>query len=156
MAARQQRLVLTTMIVLTVVLASAAVMRPVPVASVRMGDGFWAQRQEINRKASIPSLLKELEEHGIVDNFRRISGRKNVPRRGPRYTDSDLYKWMEAAAYVPEMRADLDRMIDEVAAAQKQDGYLNTYYADGERHTDMRHGHELYCGGHLIQAGIAH
>ncbi|MEJ7710709.1 MAG: beta-L-arabinofuranosidase domain-containing protein [Pyrinomonadaceae bacterium] len=120
---------------------------------------------EANKKRSLPSLLVQLEEHGVVDNFRRLSGRKKVARQGPLYTDSDLYKWMEAAAFVlqsdddPQIRSSLEKMIDEVVAAQGKDGYLNTYYAKGrakERFTDFLRGHELYCLGHLLQAGIAY
>src|SRR5205085_9733007 len=39
------------------------------------------------------------------------------------------------------------------------DGYLNSYYSTVEpkrRWTDLRDGHELYCAGHLIEAGVAH
>ncbi len=137
----------------------------IPVRAVKLGNGFWTPRRATNRTQSLPSLLRQLEEHGVVDNFRRVSGRKNVPRRGPLYTDSDLYKWMEAAAWTlatdddKDLKASLDRMIDEVLAAQQPDGYLNTYYilerAD-QRFTNFRGGHELYCLGHLIQAAIAY
>ena len=142
-----------------------SVLRQVPVRAVRLDAGFWAPRLETNRVRSLPSLLELLEQNGVVDNFRRLSGRKQAARRGPLYTDSDLFKWMEAAALAlqsgedPEIRRRLDAMIDEVAAAQGKDGYLNTYYAlerASERFSDFRHGHELYCLGHLAQAGIAH
>lgn len=137
----------------------------VPIRAVQMGPGFWAQRIDTNRRRSLPSLLEQLETHGVVDNFRRVSGRKKVERRGPLYTDSDLFKWMEAAALAlqsgddPAIRASLDSMIEEVAAAQEPGGYVNTYYSlerTAQRFTNLRHGHELYCMGHLIQAGIAH
>ncbi len=137
----------------------------VPVRAVKLGSGFWSARMEANKKRSLPSLLSQLEEHGVVDNFRRLSGRKKIERKGPLYTDSDLYKWMEAAAFVlqsgddPQIRSSLEKMIDEVVAAQGTDGYLNTYYVDErakERFTNFRHGHELYCLGHLLQAGIAY
>ena len=142
-----------------------AKLHSVPVRAVTMGEGFWTERMRTNVEKSIPTLLALLEEHGIVDNFRRLSGRKDVPRRGPLYTDSDLYKWMEAAAYVlaygdhAELRAKLDAAIDDVLAAQEPSGYLNTYFT-GERvklrFTEMHRGHELYCLGHLLQAGIAY
>src|SRR4026208_2477473 len=83
----------------------------VPVRAVRIADGFWSSRMRINVERSIPTMLNELEQHGMVDNFRRLSGRKSVARRGPLYTGSDLYKWMEAAAVVlqpgdgPQLRA---------------------------------------------------
>jgi hypothetical protein len=72
----------------------------VPIRAVKMGDGFWTARRKANVEKSIPTLLAELEQHGIVDNFLRLEGKKDVPRRGPLYTDSDLYKWMEAVAFV--------------------------------------------------------
>ncbi|NUR87388.1 MAG: glycoside hydrolase family 127 protein, partial [Nonomuraea sp.] len=34
------------------------------------------------------------------------------------------------------------------------DGYLNTRWS-GERYSDLEWGHELYCYGHLVQAGVA-
>ena len=49
-------------------------------------------------------------------------------------------------------------MIDEIAAAQEPSGYLNTFFTRenlAQRHTNMRHGHELYCLGHMLQGGIA-
>jgi hypothetical protein len=137
----------------------------IPVRAVKMGDGFWSARMRSNVERSIPTMFRLLEKHGVVDNFRRSSGRKPVARKGPLYTDSDLYKWIEAAAFVlqsedrPELRATVDRMIDEILAAQEPSGYLNTWYA-GERaklrFAEMRRGHELYCLGHLLQAAIAY
>jgi DUF1680 family protein len=137
----------------------------VPIRAVTMGEGFWAGRRRVNVEKSIPSLYALLEANGIIDNFRRLSGRKNTPRRGPLYTDSDVYKWLEAVAFVlqsgdrPELRALFDRVADDVLAAQEPSGYLNTYYQDDRkalRFTEMHRGHELYCLGHLLQAAIAY
>lgn len=139
-------------------------LRPVPVGAVRMGDGFWRPRMEANRTTAIPRLLELLEEHGVVDNFRRLHG-KPVERRGPLYTDSDLYKWMEAASWVLASEPDaaigelLERVIDDVLPAQGRDGYLNTWFVDeraGQRFTRLLTDHELYCAGHFFQAAIAH
>ena len=116
-----------------------AKLRNVPVSAVRINDGFWAARRKTNVEKSIPRMLQLLEEHGIVDNFRRLSGGKKAARRGPLYTDSDLYKWMEAAAFVlqsddqPELKATFDRLTDEIVAAQEPTGYLNTYYQDDRK-----------------------
>jgi DUF1680 family protein len=133
----------------------------VPVRAVRMGAGFWASRMAVNAERSIPTLLDLLEAHGVVDNFRRLSGQKNVPL----FTDSDIYKWMEAAAFVlqsgdrPALRTAIDRLTGEILAAQEPSGYLNTYWTGeraSQRFTEQTRGHELYCLGHLIQAGIAY
>jgi DUF1680 family protein len=146
-------------------LSPHARLHPVPISAVTMGEGFWKPRLEANRTKAIPRLLELLEEHGVVDNFRRLSGRKQCKRRGPLFTDSDLYKWMEAAAWTlaasddAAVRASLDRIIDEVLAAQCDDGYLNTYFVDeraDKRWSDLGRAHELYCAGHLFQAAVAH
>lgn len=45
-----------------------------------------------------------------------------------------------------------------MAAAQCDDGYLNTYFtakAPQERWNNLAECHELYCAGHLIEAGVA-
>lgn len=81
------------------------------------------------------------------------------------FNDSDVYKWMEAVAWSlathpdPELDALLDGVIADVAAAQRPDGYLNTYFALNKGETpwaDLQKMHELYCAGHLIQAAVAH
>jgi len=142
-----------------------AKLHSVPVRAVKMGAGFWSARMRTNVERSIPAMLQELKDHGIVDNFRRLSGRKQAERRGPRYTDSDIYKWIEAAAFAlqtqddPALRAAIDDLTDEILAAQEPSGYLNTYYVDerkDKRFMEQSSGHELYCLGHLLQAGIAY
>jgi DUF1680 family protein len=52
----------------------------------------------------------------------------------------------------------MDEVIAVVAAAQRPDGYLNSYFAverAEERWTDFDL-HEMYCAGHLFQAAVAH
>jgi DUF1680 family protein len=142
-----------------------ATLHAVPVRAVKMGDGFWSARRAVNVEKSIPTMLAELEQHGVVDNFLRLEGKKDVPRHGPLYTDSDLYKWMESVAFVlqsgddPKLRAEFDRLTGIILAAQEPSGYLNTYWAEErtpKRFTEMTRSHELYCMGHLLQAAIAY
>jgi DUF1680 family protein len=137
----------------------------VPVPVVTINDGFWAARRKTNVDKSIPTMLELLEEHGVVDNFRRLTGAKNVERKGPLYTDSDIYKWMESVAYVlqsenrPDLEATFDRLTDTIVAAQEPSGYLNTYFQDerkSRRFSEMDRGHELYCLGHMLQAAVAY
>jgi hypothetical protein len=140
-------------------------LHPVPVRAVRFEAGFWKSRQDVTLEKSIPTLLELLEQHGIVDNFRRLARPdRQPPRRGPLYTDSDLYKWIEAAAWSLQVRPDarleatLDQLADIIAAAQEPSGYLNTWFVDERaplRWQQQVSGHELYCLGHLLQAGIA-
>jgi DUF1680 family protein len=142
-----------------------AVLHPVPIQSVRLGpNSFWGKRREVTLERSMPTMFDELEKHGTMDNFRRLEGKSTAPRKGPVYTDSDLYKWMEAAAFFltgedhPDLRQKVDQMIEVIGAAQEPSGYLNTYYVDDKkdkRFTEMHRSHELYCLGHLLQAGVA-
>jgi DUF1680 family protein len=80
------------------------------------------------------------------------------------FLDSDVYKWLEGAGW--ELGRSHDRriaaMADEaigiVEAAQRPDGYLNTFVqvlAPGTEYQDLAWGHELYCIGHLLQAALA-
>jgi len=144
-----------------------AKLRNVPVHAVTINAGFWAQRRETSVNSSIPSMEKLLEANGRMDNFRRLSGKTDAPQRGPVYSDSDLYKWTEAVGFVlqsgdrPALRAQTERIIADIAAAQEPSGYLGTYYVRehaAQRMTPevQRSGHELYDIGHLLQASIAY
>jgi DUF1680 family protein len=140
-------------------------LRPVPVSAVTLAGPFWGPRLQALREVTLPSQHRLLEETGRIDNFRRAAGKVQIPFQGRFYNDSDVYKWLEAAAWAlawgpAEPVAHLaDSVIAEIAAAQEPDGYLNTYFAlerAVERWTDLRNKHELYCAGHLIQAAVAH
>lgn len=140
-----------------------AKLRPVPVRAVTLTDGFWRQRQKVTAETSLPTLYALLEENGYVDNFRRLKG-KNVPRRGPLYTDSDVYKWMEAAAWAlhtgkyPALEQRLNELIELVVSVQEPSGYLNTWHVgerEKERFQKQESNHELYCLGHWLQAAVA-
>lgn len=81
------------------------------------------------------------------------------------FQDSDVAKWLEAVAWSlcqkpdAELEKTADEVIELVAAAQCEDGYLNTYFtvkAPAERWTNLAECHELYCAGHMIEAGVAY
>ncbi|MBI4892541.1 MAG: glycoside hydrolase family 127 protein [Acidobacteria bacterium] len=141
-------------------------LHPVPVRAVSLQPGFWKSRQDTAIRNSIPTLLALLEEKGTLDNFRRLAKpNSGIPRRGPLYTDSDLYKWLEAAAWSlavqpnPKLEATIDQTIDTILAAQEPSGYLNTWFTGDRsslRWTQQTSGHELYCLGHMTQAAIAY
>jgi DUF1680 family protein len=144
-----------------------AKLRSVPVHAVTIEAGFWSPRRETNVTASIPSMGKLLEVNGRMDNFRRLTGKSTAAQRGPVYSDSDIYKWIEAASFAlqsgerPELRAVVDKDIREIVAAQQAGGYLNTYYvlehaAQRMEPKTQQHGHELYNIGHLLQGAIAY
>ena len=134
----------------------------VAVDAVQWHDGFWARRCAANRDRGIPALADRLEARGVVENFRRVAGTATGEREGLWFTDSDLYKWIEAAAWSlatdpdPALAARLDAIVDAVVAAQSADGYLSTAWDANTRYTFLSASHELYCAGHLFQAAVAH
>ena len=77
--------------------------------------------------------------------------------------DSDIYKVLEAIGWELGRSPDegLSSFLAETTAllekAQQPDGYLNSYIqvTGRPRYSFLAYSHELYCAGHLIQAGIA-
>lgn len=140
-------------------------LHPISFAQVEIDDEFWSKRQQTNRTATLPHLFEELERAGNIPNLRLAAEGKREGYQGPVYMDSDLYKALEAAAYVlkqhPDdpIRAKVDEVIDILERAQQPDGYLNSYFqvvAPDKRWSNLRDWHELYCAGHLIEAAVAH
>ncbi len=98
-----------------------------------------------------------------IRNFKIAAGLIAGKHHGPVFVDTDLYKWIEAVSYClaaqkdPGLEKLCDHAVDLIEKAQQPDGYLNTYYTDpAKRWTNLMEGHELYCAGHLIEAGVAH
>lgn len=140
-------------------------LHPLTVGAVQLdANKFWGQRQQVNGRSTIPLGKDRLERAGNLHDLRLAAGLATGDYRGPVYQDSDVYKWLEAIAWElgrrhdPEL-AQLQRDITSlVQRAQLPDGYLNSYYQthpDAPRYSNLAHGHELYCAGHLMQAAIA-
>ena len=140
-----------------------ALLRPLSLGAFTLTEGFWGQRQQLNRERTLEHGLVMLEKAGNLDDLRKAA-KGSGAFRGPVFMDSDVYKWLEAAAWeigrMPdeELRRRVDDVIATVAAAQTSDGYINSHVQvtnPSMRWTDLAHGHELYCIGHLVQAGVA-
>ena len=137
----------------------------VPFTAVNFADAFWAPRLETNRQKSLPHNFQWCEQTGRIANFAKAGGLAQGKFEGIYFNDSDVYKVLEGASYALAQHADpaLDRTVDDViakiAAAQGEDGYLNTYFTlvkPNDRWTDLPSKHELYCAGHLFEAAAAH
>jgi uncharacterized protein len=123
--------------------------------------GAW---QRLNRTATIPHCIEQLEASGTLDNVRRLAGRSSLPYRGQRFADSDIYKTLEAVAWSlereddPNFRDFFASTTRLLASAQEPDGYLNSWFQREPglpRFGDLPWGHEMYCAGHLVQAAVA-
>lgn len=139
--------------------------RPVPPGRVELAGGFWDDRMRSMRSHGLERQYHQCEVTGRLRNFERAAGRLEGEFEGRYYNDSDVYKWLEAASYAlarapsAALKARVDGVIEAIAAAQRPDGYINTYFSGSRtswRYRNLTDEHELYCMGHLIQAGVAH
>ncbi|MDS2172305.1 glycoside hydrolase family 127 protein [Nesterenkonia sp. CL21] len=142
--------------------------RPAP--GVHLTPESWLGRWErTNRTATMPHCIDQLEVHGALNNLRRVTGEHDGPRVGFLFSDSDVYKMLEAVGWEAQRAAERGRPLDTelrtftveavalLSRAQREDGYLNSFCQTDGRvpWENMRWHHELYCLGHLAQAAVA-
>lgn len=151
--------------------------REVPVNAYRAGEGFLPAYQKLVREVVIPyqyqvlnDKMEGVEKSHALENL-RLAARKNRGEEvteefyGMVFQDSDVAKWLEAAAYTlgqhpnPELEQEVDGVISLLEEAQQKDGYLNSYFTVKEpnrKWTNLQEAHELYCAGHLMEAACAY
>lgn len=106
----------------------------VPFNKVMIEDGFWRPRLEVLKTITMRACLDQCELTGRIANFAKAGGLMGGEHEGRYYNDSDVYKVLEGAAYSlmidhdPSLEIEIDRIIDLIAAAQEEDGYLSTYW----------------------------
>ena len=59
----------------------------------------WRGARRSTARRHCPHGLRKLEAAGNLDNLRIAAGRRTGPFRGRVFMDSDVYKWLEAAAF---------------------------------------------------------
>ena len=175
-----------------------AKMKNLPLGSVRWTGGFWGDRFDVLSNTTIWDMwntwntpwetLDEKGAHGSngFRNFEVAAGTVKGKHHGPPFHDGDMYKWLEACAAIyavtkdPKLDALMDKFIEQVALAQRADGYIHTPVVIAERlagvdtHNasenaagieigkDQKHAFasrlnfETYNLGHLMTAGIVH
>jgi DUF1680 family protein len=139
--------------------------RGIGVGEARLTGGFWGTLQRTNAEATLDHCLAWMERLGWLANFDAVAeDRTGGHRPGWQFSDSEVYKLLEAMAWQlaagpdPDLERTYAALVERVAAAQDDDGYLNTCYGhtgQAGRYTDLETGHELYCVGHLLQAAVA-
>jgi uncharacterized protein len=138
---------------------------PLGLADVSLSEsGMLGAWQQVNRANTIRHCIEQLEPSGALPNMRRVTGENTADFVGMLFSDSDIYKTLEAIGWeaarsdVSEFLPFVDATVDLLTRAQDSDGYLNSYFQTvkvDERFQNLRWGHELYCLGHLLQAGVA-
>ena len=137
---------------------------PVAPTAVQIRDHFWAPRLRVNRRVALFHQYRMLEHTGHLEAL-RLAWKPGDPNPPHIFWESDTAKWLEAACLSLATHTDaklqglVDQVIARLAGAQGQDGYLNAHFTvvePGKRFTNLRDNHELYCAGHLMEAGVAH
>lgn len=140
-------------------------------------DNFMGKYVELITKEVIPYQEKILQDEieGIekshaIENFKAAAemietGKCSEEFYGMVFQDSDVAKWLEAAAYSQVIKPDqrlaesCEEVIELIGRAQHKNGYLNTYFTVKEpskEWTNLCEAHELYCAGHMIEAAVAY
>lgn len=175
-----------------------AKMQNVPLGATKWTGGFWGDRFQMLATSGIWDMwntwntpwetVDENGKHGShgFRNFEVAAGTVKGKHHGPPFHDGDFYKWLEACASVyavtkdPKIDALMDKVIEQIALAQRADGYIHTPVVISERNQgidshalsenaagieigkDQKHAFasrlnfETYNLGHLITAGIIH
>ncbi|KDF14077.1 hypothetical protein AF42_02736 [Citrobacter freundii MGH 56] len=139
--------------------------------NITITDPFLGEYQRLIRDVVIPyqwqalnDEIPEAEPSHALMNYRIAAGLEHGEFYGMVFQDSDVTKWLEAVAWSLSQKPDaqLEKTADEViellAKAQCEDGYLNTWYTvkePGLRWTNVAECHEMYCAGHLFEAAVA-
>jgi DUF1680 family protein len=134
------------------------------------------ERLRTNRERTIPHGFDLLRSTGTLDNLRSPPAPPGGTARSPtrpaprsrsstptstsgsrRSAGSSAARSRRARRLARPLAAAANEAIGVVAAAQRPDGYVNSYWQGPGRepHTDLAWGHEFYCVGHLVQAAVA-
>jgi DUF1680 family protein len=152
---------------------------PIPFNQVDLADDFWLPRLKTQKETLVPFALDKTRP--AVENLEKagqfLKGDTTDLPFPHRYISSDLYKVMEGAALLlmenpdPALEARMDSIIDIIASAQKEDGYLYVAHTTGvskdhdhwggggmgdKPYSFVLHSHELYNMGHMYEAAIAY
>ena len=140
------------------------------IKDVTITGGLLHEKRMLAAGKTIPYIRKALndeiegiEPSGAFENFRIAAGESDRDFYGLVSQDSDVYKWMEAAALAlqyenQETLAAFDEAADLLKRAQQKNGYLNTYYIIHglkDKWHYLKESCQLYCAGHLIEAAVS-
>ena len=149
-------------------------LKPISFNEVKMLSDFWRPRLVTQREVLVPFAFERTQPG--VDHLRAardyLAGSPVEGHRPHRFIDSDLYKVMEGAAYLlqlrndPELEAKLDELAALIESAQHKNGYLYPSHTTGVGNSKhmmgdapyeyVVHSHELYNVGHMYEAAIAY
>ena len=78
-------------------------LRSPALARVAIRDAFWAPRIEVNRTETVPIEFEQCRKTGRIDAW-KLDWREGMQPKPHPFWDSDVAKWIEAAAYLVSPR----------------------------------------------------
>ena len=140
-------------------------MKQIPFFKTELTGSFWGEKQRIAREVTLDAVYDRFEE---THRFAALKCDRDMQEREgwkPHiFWDSDVAKWIESLAFALEsgrderLEAKADALIDDMCRSQLENGYYNCFYNlyNTDKRFTIRHEHELYCLGHLIEAAVAY
>lgn len=154
------------------------------IKKIEVTSEFWKKYRELIVDAVLPYQWSVMNDEGDIQiadepggnpiesqhshaiaNLKIAAGLEEGEFSGYPFQDTDVYKWLEAAAYSFSYHPDdnlkrmTDELIDLLEAAQEEDGYLVSYFqieAPERKFKRLQQSHELYTMGHYIEAAVAY
>src|SRR5688500_9448534 len=135
-------------------------LRSLPLTDIRITDPCWSRYQSAVPEQGLLAQYGQLATTDRLKNFQRVAKGDTGGLDGSWFSESDVYKWIEGAAYAlvhgdtPELKKSMDEAIDIVAKAQEPNGYVNTFFQlmhPNLKWRNLHTMHEMYCAGHLIE-----
>ena len=131
-------------------------------AIVKIKNGFWQKRKDLNINSSFFEILNSFEKSGRI---RALTNENTSSEKPHIFWESDLAKLMESAFFSMQqeknknLKNTCDNIIKKIINNQEDNGYLNFFFKFHEpenKFTNLRDRHELYCAGHLLESAIEH
>jgi DUF1680 family protein len=154
---------------------------------VKITSNFWNRYRKLVAKTVIPYQYNTLNDNidvklnkdafadmrfydgkiksHAIENLKIAAGITQGKHSGMNFQDTDVYKWLEAAAYTlkyypnQDLQKKTDDIVELIGQAQEEDGYLSTIFQINmpkRKFKRLQQSHELYSMGHYIEAGVAY
>lgn len=148
----------------------------------KITSDFWQRYRKLMANSSIPFQWDMINDNkkiiisndafaaeGTADkshaiaNLKIAAGREKGKFFGMDFQDTDVYKWLESAAYVlsyapnKKLREETDSVVDLIADAQENDGYLSTMFQiemPERKFKRLQQSHELYSWDIILRLGL--
>lgn len=138
-------------------------MKNIEFSDVRITGGYWKYRQQINKDITLGAVYERFVKTHRFEAL-ECKWKPGMPNEPHLYWDSDVAKWLEAAAYTlsyernDEIAAIIENAVDCIVTNSDENGYFNSHYLVSHKEDRFkdRNCHELYCAGHLFEAAAAY